>query len=91
MTTTDKPTYHVSPPEYLTDEYEVVENGRTLRCRKLMYRGEIYESCYEVDGGSDVLEEVFAGRRIQPGDPGYDDLVAYMDQFLIPAEEPISE
>ena len=86
MTTTE-PTYQTSPPTYLTDEYEVVKDGRTFRCRKFEYRGDLYESCYEVDPKHSFVKEHFRGRGIRLGDPGYDELVAYMDQFLIPRDE----
>ncbi len=90
MTTTE-PTYQTSPPTYLTDEYEVVKDGRTYRCRKFKYRGDVYESCYEVDPKQSFFEEHFRGRGIGPGDPGYEELVAYMDQSLIPRDEAQAE
>ena len=86
MTTTE-PTYRTSPPTYLTDEYEVVKDGRTYLCQKMEYRGDVYEMCREVNPTTDVFTESLAGRSIKPSDPGYDDLVAYLDQFLIPREE----
>ena len=91
MTTTDKPTFHTSKPQYLTDEYEVVRKGRTFRCRKFVYRGDEYESCYEVGATTDVLEEIFAGKRIKPDDPIYQDLVDYLDQFLIESDDSPAE
>ena len=90
MTTTE-PTYQTSPPTYLTDEYEVVRDGRTYLCQKMEYRGEIYEMCREVDPKELFFEKHFRGRGIRPGDPGYDELVAYMDQFLIPRDKAEAE
>ncbi len=90
MTTTE-PTYQTSPPTYLTDEYEVVRDGRTYLCQKMEYRGEIYEMCREVDPKEPFFERHFRGRGIRPGDPGYDELVAYMDQFLIPRDKAEAE
>lgn len=91
MTTTDKPTYRVSRPKYLTDEYEVLRGGRTFRCRKFEYRGNEYESCYEVGASVDVLRELIPEPIIGSDHPLYNELVAYLDQFLIEPEEPASE
>ena len=91
MTTIDRQTESSTKPKYLTDEYEVVKDGCTYRCRKFEYRGNVYESCYEVDPQQSFFEKHFRGRGIKPGDPGYEELVEYLDQFLIPRSETEAE
>ncbi len=91
MTTIDKQTFHVNEPKYLTDEYEVVRDGRTLRCRRFEYRGDEYESCYEVGATVEMFRELIPEPIVGPDDPCFDELVAYMDQFLIERDEPTPE
>lgn len=91
MTTTERPSESSAKPRYLTDEYEIVRDGRTFRCRLFEYRGDEYESCYEVGATKDVLREIIPEPLIGPDNPIYHDLVAYLDQFLIEPEEPTSE
>lgn len=91
MTTTERPSESSAKPRYLTDEYEVVRDGRTFRCRLFEYRGDEYESCYEVGATKDVLEEIFEGRRIGPENPVYQDLVDYLDQYLIERDDSPTE
>ncbi|MXV80556.1 MAG: hypothetical protein F4X58_08455 [Chloroflexi bacterium] len=90
MTTTE-PTYQTSPPTYLTDEYEVVRDGQAYLCQQVEYRGDIYEMCRRIHRPGEATQsfhrEHFRGKGIGPGDPGYDELVAFMDQFLIPREQ----
>ena len=90
MTTTE-PTYQTSPPAYLTDEYEVVRDGRTYMCQQVEYRGAVYEMCRRLlrpgEPRQSFFQEHFQGTGIGPGDSGYDELVAYMDQFLIPRQQ----
>ena len=86
-TTDARPTYHVSRPKYLGDEYEVVKDGCSYHCRKFEYRGAVYEECYATDAQQSFYERHFEGRGIGPGDPGYEELVEYLDQFLIPRDQ----
>ncbi len=90
MTTTE-PTYKTSPPTYLTDEYEIVKDGRTYLCQQVEYYGDVYEMCREVDPKESFWERTFRGKGIGPGDAGYDELVAYLDHFLIPRDQVESE
>ena len=87
MTTTEHPRESSTKPRYLTHEYEVVRDDRTYRCRKFEYFGVVYESGYEVGGTTDVLLDLFPEPIIGPGDPGYDDLIGYLNSFLIEPED----
>ena len=91
MTTTERPSESSTKPKYLTEEYEVVRDGQTLRCQQVEYMGTVYEICDGYGGDTDVFEELFAGRRLQPGEEGYAELVEYLNQFLTSQDEPVSE
>ena len=91
MTTTDKPAESSTRPKYEADVYEVQRAGRTYECRKMEYRGDVYEVCSRVLKPGEASEPLIPRPFVRRGDPGYDELVAYLDQFLIPHEESSAE
>ena len=81
--TTAEPQHQWAPNlDYISDEYDVIRNGRTFRCRKFELFGEEYETGYVVGPSEDVLKEMFPEPFVGPDSPIYDDLVAYLDRFL---------
>ena len=86
MTTTNRPTESSTKAKYLTEEYEVFEDGRTYMCQKVEYLGDVYEVCRRVRKPGEPVDEITPRPFIKPGDQGYDELVAYLDQFLEPPE-----
>ena len=86
MTTTDRPTKASTKPTYLTDVYEVVRDGRTYWCQQVEYMGQVLETCWDDRKSSEVFEEIFDASFLSPGDPGYDEVLEYLNQFLIPRD-----
>ncbi|MCY4617622.1 MAG: hypothetical protein OXD50_03565 [Chloroflexi bacterium] len=87
MTTTERPGESSTKATYLTGEYEVFEDGRTYVCQMVEYLGDVYEECRRVLRPGEPVDEISPGPFIKKGDPGYDELVAYLDQYLVPADD----
>lgn len=77
--------------KYLTDEYEVLDNGRTYMCQKVEYLGQVYEVCRRLRKPGEPEDELVPEPFIKSGEPGYDELTAYLDQFLIPGADAAAE
>ena len=91
MTTTERPAESPTKARYLTEEYEVFEDGRSYMCQKVEYLGEVYEVCRRVQKPGEPADEITPHAFIKPGDRGYDELVTYLDQFLEPHEDSHAE
>ena len=90
MTTADRyqSHYHRSPPEPLGEPYVKIQNGIPYECRKVLYRGAEYEWCDPLDPSkTSSLVEIFGEPVIRKGDPGYEETIEYLNQFLIRQED----
>ena len=87
MTTTERPADSSTKPVNLTEEYEVVMDGRTYMCKRIEYLGDEYEVCRRVKRLGAEVHESAPQPFLKPGDSGYEELVDYLNQFLIPGDD----
>ncbi len=91
MTTTEQPAESSTKAKYLTDEYEVIRNGRTYWCRKVLYRGQVLEACRSERTVEEILLEALGEDEWPLSDEARAELTAYLDQFAIPRDEAPAE
>jgi hypothetical protein len=91
MTTTERSTGASTAAKDLTEEYEVLDNGRPYMCKKVEYLGDVYEVCRRVREPGETVDALVPQPFIRRGKRGYDELVAYLDQFLTADDAPDAE
>ena len=88
MTTADRYQSNYSPAELIGEPYIKVHDGIRLECQKYFYRGKEMELCHSIEPDEvGLLNRLVPEPVIKKGDPGYEETLAYLNQFLIPREK----
>lgn len=90
MATSIGTTKYTDKPKYLTPEYEVERDGRSMLCQMVAYRGHIYEMCRECGGQGDVFTDLVPEPFIRRDDLSHEDVTSLLnDSSSVPGESTV--